>query len=107
MARTGEETSAGTGGRDAAARSPLRHRSGRDERRAGPPGPFREPAAVLVEQCVGQHEARAHDDDHSDLPRRSLRDELTILRTQVRVVPGRRQKPACSAAAATAPGRPG
>ena len=47
---------------------PLRYRSGRDERRAVPPGPFREPAAVLVEQCVGQHEELAHDDDHSDLP---------------------------------------
>ena len=70
---------------------PLRHRSCSDERRAVPPGPFREPAAVLVEQCVGQHEELAHDDDHRDLPRLSLRDELTILRAQVRVVTGRRQ----------------
>ena len=73
------------------ARPTLRHRSCSDERRAGPLGPFREPAAVLVEQCVGQHEELAHDDDHSDLPRLSLRDELTILRAQVRVVTGRRQ----------------
>ena len=41
-------------------------------------------------RAVGQHEARAPDDDHRDLPRRSLRDELTIRRAQVRVVPGRR-----------------
>ena len=42
---------------------PLRHRSGREERRAVPPGPFREPAAGLVEPCVGQHKryiARMH-----------------------------------------------
>ena len=89
--RTGAGPSAGTGDRDAAARSPLRPRSGRDERRAGPPGPFRKPAAVLVEPCVGQHEERAHDGDHRDLPRRSRRDALTILRAQVRVVTGRRQ----------------
>ena len=73
------------------ARPPLRHRSCSDERRAVPPGPFREPAAVLVEQCVGQHEELAHDDDHRDLARLSLRDELTVLRAQVRVVTGCRQ----------------
>ena len=70
---------------------PLRHRSCRDERRAAPPGPFREPAAGRVEPCVGQREELAHDDDHRDLPRLSLRDELTILRAQVRVGTGRRQ----------------
>ena len=51
------------------ARPPLRHRSCRDERRAVPPGPFGEPAAVLFEQCVGQQEELAHDGDHR-LPRR-------------------------------------
>ena len=73
--------------------SPARTRTGpgRDKRRAAPPGPFREPAAVLVEPCVGQHEELVHDDDHRDLPRLSLRDELTILRAQVRVGTGRRQ----------------
>ena len=70
---------------------PLRHRSGRDERRAGPPGPFRKPAAILFEPCVGQHEELAHDGDHRDLPRLSLRDELTVLRAQVRFVTDRRQ----------------
>ena len=85
---------------------PLRHRSGRDDRRAVPPGPFRAPAAVLVEPCVGQYEARAYDDDHRDLPQRSLLDELTILRAQVRVLTDRRQSQAYGAAAAPAPGRP-
>ena len=86
---------------------PLRHRSGRDDRRAVPPGPVRAPAAVRVEPCVGQHEALAHDADHRDLPRRSLHDELTVLRSQVRVVTDRRQGQAYGAAAAPAPGRPG
>ena len=70
---------------------PLRHRSGRDERRAGPPGPFRKPVAILFEPCVGQHEELAHDGDHRDLPRLSLRDELTVLRAQGRFVTDRRQ----------------
>ena len=71
---------------------PLRHRCQAATNGAlSRPGRSGSPAAVLVEQCVGQHEERAHDDDHRDLPRRSLRDELTIRRAQVRVVPGRRQ----------------
>ena len=100
-ARKDDGPSAGTGGH--------RAHNGRPEPGAGADqdGPFREPAAVLVEPCVGQHEERAHDDDHRDLPRLSRRDELTILRAQVRVVTGRRQSQAYGAAAAPAPGRPG
>ena len=93
---------------------PLRPRSCSDERRAVPPGPFGEPAAVLFEQCVGQQEELAHDGDHRDLPWLSLRDELTVLRAQVRVVTDRRQgrhiqkptrpRPAALDEAATLPG---
>ena len=61
-----------------------RQRSYSDERRAVPPGPFGEPAAVLFEWCVGQHEELAHDSDHRSLPGLSLRDELAVLRARVR-----------------------
>ena len=65
---------------------------------AARPGRSGSPAAVLVEPCVGQHEERAPDADHRDLPRRSLRNELTVLRAQVRVVTDRRQGQAYGAA---------
>ena len=61
----------------------------------------------LFEQCVGQQEELAHDGDHRDLPRLSLRDELTVLRAQVRVVTGSPPGPAYTEADAPAPGRPG
>ena len=44
------------------------------------PGRSGSPAAVLFEQGVGQQEELTHDGDHRDLPRLSLRDELTVFR---------------------------